>query len=348
MIKAKKFFEKSKPWIVLGFMLLMISDANKIISCAQSAMFLCAKKVLPSVFPFMTAAAVFTSSADISSSKTLSFFTKNIFGMSAHSVLPVICGILCGYPTGAISTCALYERGLISKSEAESLIAFSNNSSPLFVIGTVGFTMLGSAKIGAALYAIHIFSAIVCAAVLKPFTVCKNFSEKKSVSHIPASFTDSVCQSVISSLKVCGFVVIFAVISEILSSLPIFGEKCACAVNCILEITNGCGKISALSTDMNLKCALAAATLSWAGFSVHMQIKSIIAPFNLSMKKYYITRPLSCAVSFTTAYFAFGQKFKAPLPHFAKALLLISVLIFIAVMVTQCMKKAKQKQAHRT
>ncbi len=348
MIKTKNFLKKSKSWIVLGFMLIMISDANKIISCAQSAMLLCAKKVLPSVFPFMTASAVFTSSADISAFRALSFFTKSIFGISAHSILPVICGILCGYPTGAISTCALYERGLISKSEAESLIAFSNNSSPLFIIGTVGVAMLGSKKIGATLYAIHIFSAIVCAAVLKPFTVCKNFSDKKSVSHIPASFTDAVCQSVISSLKVCGFVVIFAVISEVLSSLPIFGEKCACAVNCILEITNGCGKISALNTDLKLKCAFAAATLSWAGFSVHMQIKSIIAPFNLSMKKYYFTRPLSCAVSFTTSCFAFGQKFKTPLSHFAKALLLLSVFIIMAVMVTQCIKKAKQKQAHRT
>jgi hypothetical protein len=72
-----------------------------------------------------------------------------------------ICGIISGYPIGAKSVCDIYARGKISKSEAESLLAYCNNSGPLFVIGAVGVGIYGSLTVGVALYMVHIFCAIM-------------------------------------------------------------------------------------------------------------------------------------------------------------------------------------------
>ena len=51
----------------------------------------------------------------------------------------------------------LDEAKKISASEAQSLIAYSNNSGPLFVIGAVGVGIFGSLKTGLILYAVQIF-----------------------------------------------------------------------------------------------------------------------------------------------------------------------------------------------
>ena len=47
-------------------------------------------------------------------------------------------GITSGYPVGAKVASDLYKDKLCSKIEAERLIAFTNSSGPLFVIGAIG------------------------------------------------------------------------------------------------------------------------------------------------------------------------------------------------------------------
>ena len=50
---------------------------------------------------------------------------------------PFIMGIISGYPVGAKIVCNMRSEGKLSKVEAERLLSFTNNSGPLFIIGTV-------------------------------------------------------------------------------------------------------------------------------------------------------------------------------------------------------------------
>ena len=65
--------------------------------------------------------------------------------------------MLSGYPLGAKLTCDLYNENKISKSEAQRILCFSNNSGPIFIIGTIGTQMLNNSALGYKLLAIHIF-----------------------------------------------------------------------------------------------------------------------------------------------------------------------------------------------
>ena len=47
-------------------------------------------------------------------------------------------GILSGYPTGAKIISDFRKRNICTKVECERLLAYTNNSGPLFIIGTVG------------------------------------------------------------------------------------------------------------------------------------------------------------------------------------------------------------------
>lgn len=56
-------------------------------------------------------------------------------------------GIISGYPIGAKIVTEFRKNGDCSRAEAERLLAFTNNSGPLFIIGTVGVSMFGNTLI---------------------------------------------------------------------------------------------------------------------------------------------------------------------------------------------------------
>ncbi len=58
-----------------------------------------------------------------------------------------IMGIISGYPVGAKIVTEFRKNGDCSRAEAERLLAFTNNSGPLFIIGTVGISMFGNTLI---------------------------------------------------------------------------------------------------------------------------------------------------------------------------------------------------------
>lgn len=74
-----------------------------------------------------------------------------------ESAICLILGTLSGYPMGAKLACNLKESKVCTKYEAERLIAFTNNSGPLFVIATVGISMFHSKEIGFYYYLLTYF-----------------------------------------------------------------------------------------------------------------------------------------------------------------------------------------------
>lgn len=288
---------RSAIFLSAAAMLAMSVNPEKIMEAVRQSLTLCVCSLLPALFPFMVASSVFVSSV---TPKTFDFaksFFYRLFGISPCAAAALIPGMICGYPVGADCTCRLYRSNMISKSEAETLIAFSNNSGPLFIIGSLGAGTLGSSKTGTALYLIHICAAVICGILLKPFTavgLCERSSYKKSEK----GFTDAVSDSTAAILRICGFVVSFAVINELLK--PVFGalpSHLKCIAASALELTNGVSITNTAIENTHAKLIIISGALGWSGLSVHMQVKSIVADTNLSLKKYFIARPLICALS---------------------------------------------------
>ena len=69
-------------------------------------------------------------------------------------------GLISGYPVGAKVAANLRDKDICSKEECERLLSFTNNSGPLFIIGTVGITMFGSTEIGILLFITHLLASL--------------------------------------------------------------------------------------------------------------------------------------------------------------------------------------------
>ncbi len=151
-------------YFFLFFLLIIIS-----LICPQTAfestssslsMFL--NVILPSLFPFMIIMDLLLKSKMLMLiSYLFDGITKPLFNLPGVASIPILTGFLSGYPGGAIITANLREKKLITKLEAERLIAFCNNSSPIFITGAIGVSLLQNPSLGLVILKSHIISALI-------------------------------------------------------------------------------------------------------------------------------------------------------------------------------------------
>ena len=121
--------------------------------------------------------------------------------------------------------------------------------------------------------------------------------------------TDCIGDATVTILKICGFVVVFAVIIELISPLTeLIPKYFRCLISSFLELTNASFEITKQIESEIICLILLSGALGWSGLSVHMQVKSIIGNLDLSLKKYYLSKFFCCITSMTITYFTFYEK----------------------------------------
>ena len=296
--------KKSSVMVILIYIIanIVIIPENAI-NAAKNAILLCLNTVIPSLFPFFVLSSLLVSLGFATYlTKYVTGFIKPVFNVNGAGALPVILGLISGYPIGASTTVQLYQNGLISKTESERLIAFTNNSGPVFILGALGYAMLHSPTMGLIIYISHILSALLTGIIFRFYkynSYEKNYllphsnSEKFSSNAISSAIGTSMNSAVESILKVCGFVLLFAVVCSCIPQTKYYPY-----IYSFLEITGGINIISNLNIDESLKLSLISFFLSFSGMSVILQVCSIIIPAGLSIKPYITGKLIQGVLSF--------------------------------------------------
>lgn len=313
------------PLIFILFMFCLVVFSASNLSATKSGLSLWANSVVPSLFSFLVATELLSYTNVVNFiSRKLDKFMRPIFNMPGSSAYPLILGMLSGYPVGAKTVCQIYKEGLCTKREAELMLAYTNNSGPLFIIGTVGISMFGSTTIGLILLCTHILASLSVGIIFgkklgnKYKSMNKDYvkisSKNVNFSNLGEVLSNSIISSVKTVLMIGGFVVIFSVIISILKNSgilsivshilsPLFGNSSFISgfLSGIIELTNGLNAIcnihvKSLSTNI-LICAF---LLGFGGFSVMLQILSVVSKEKLSIKPYIIGKILQAILA--TAY----------------------------------------------
>ena len=155
-------FKKTlSTFLCIIFIITLIIFSNSNIIAAKNGLSLWANSVVPSLFPFFIGTELLYSSELIPFFKQkCNKFMNKLFNLSGEAVFPILMGFLSGYPTGARIVNDLRKDKKISKTEGEHLLAFTNNSGPLFIIGTIGISIFSNQKIGVILLISHILGAL--------------------------------------------------------------------------------------------------------------------------------------------------------------------------------------------
>ncbi len=287
--------------LVLYLTVFLVLFPKASLSAATGAINLCLDTIIPSLFPFFVCSGLL-SALGFSSlcSRFLSPIMRPLFSLPGSGAITFILGLVSGYPVGASSAADLYASGQCTKCEAERMTAFCNNSGPLFVIAVVGQSFLGNARFGYILYASHILSAVLVGLIFrfykgsdnpKPLTLPS--SPKIGIKNATLGLGSVIDNSVFSTLKVCGFVLFFAVLTK---AIP--ASALTPVIYSFFEITGGINLLSQLEMDLSIKLGVISFFLAFSGLSVVFQVSSIISPHGISLTPYICGKIIQGLLSF--------------------------------------------------
>ena len=332
IIKIKNYII---PFIFLAFTIGLVLFSSSNLTAAKNGLALWANSVVPSLLPFFIATELLCSTNLVKSiGRVLTPFMKPLFNVSGEGGFSLIMGIISGYPTGAKIASRFREDDTCSKEECERLLSFTNNSGPLFIIGTVGISMFGNTLIGLLLFVTHVLASITVGIIFrfwkynvrtKAINNGINFLQKDSANHLNSKtisllnlgefIGSSITNSIQTILMIGGFVVLFSVIisilkasnllqllayivSPIFNSLGISTTLSQHLLTGFLEITNGIYGISSVHIKaISINIVLTSFLLGFGGISVMLQVLSIISKTDLSPKPYILGKLLHGAIA---------------------------------------------------
>lgn len=287
---------------------LIIFPADSV-EAAKSGLQLCGNVIIPSLFPFFVLSSlVVQTGLTTYAGKLMEPIMRPLFNVSGECSVALVLGFIGGYPIGAKTVISLYNSKRCSKSEAERLLAFCNNSGPAFILGAVGAGVFSSGKVGLLLYFAHALASVCVGMLFRGWG--KNAAspikiEVSSSAHLPlyAAFVEAVKASCTSIFNICGFVIFFTVlikifyltglmpaisgiIGRVLAPLgfdKIWAER---LITGLLEISSGVWTLKDVSGQFQSSLAMAAFMLGWAGLSVHCQVLSFVVGSGLKVGTY--------------------------------------------------------------
>lgn len=265
------------------------------------------QKMIPALFPFMVLSGIMIR-MDLTDTfvTILSPVLKPLFRVSPACLYTIVIGFLCGFPMGANVTAQLYERGKLTRPEANYLLAFCNNIGPVyflsFALPAIGIRHVLPALFG--MYGLPLLYGMFLSFFLQKKTQHETLpSLKAAETKKPVSFLEALDDSVLASLtsitKLGGYMILFNMLN-VFPALFCKNQTVKALFNCLLEITGGISAIQSRSPFLVL------CLLHFGGLSCIAQTYSMIKNTDLSLKNYLFHKLMLTAVS--SVYYAFFLK----------------------------------------
>ncbi|WP_055108509.1 nucleoside recognition domain-containing protein [Paenibacillus ihumii] len=280
--------------------------------------------VFPALLPFLVLSQILVATGFAHGFGTLlEPVTRRILGLPGTLgwVLPL--GMTAGFPAAAEAAAALYKQGKITAHEAEKLASFSHYCSPVLIVIVIGTAFMRQPELGLILLWIHWAAGLAAAATMQ-WVFFGN--KRKPQEPAPASgrtgsppaasrwklalsqmeearredgrnfgklLGDAVGSAVQTLMSTGGYMLIFAVIIHIASSLlaPVISPALtAVPVSALLEVHLGAHAAAKLSLAPPLSAALIGALLGWSGLSAYWQARAALKPTGIRGTAFLMNR----------------------------------------------------------
>lgn len=310
--------EKSKINIIITFLTTitityLIIFPKSSIESILSGTNLFVKYVFPTLFPFLILTNILINYGGINIfGKLFGNLLAKPLKISKNSIFPLIVSFICGYPLGAKYLNDLNDKNLIKKNEFQRMINIASNASPLFLIGTVGVSMLENKIYGYILLIANYLSCIIISFLI-PYKKDDYLNETHKKQNQKNNFGEVLKSSLENALKTCamigGFIILFSLIKEILinniysqilfKNFPIIRSLTIG----IFEITNGINLLIQTDISIFLKLSIISSLCSFSGFCIILQCYSFVYKNPLfKLNKYIFYKIIQAIISFFITY----------------------------------------------
>lgn len=329
-------------WLLIGFtglLVFMVAQPSAAVNAAGAGLRLWAMVIIPALLPFFIVSELLVNMGLVRFLGVwLEPVMQPIFRLPGCSSLVVAMGFTSGFPIGAILTRRLYDEAWLNAEEAERLVSFTNNSSPLFILGAVGMGMFGSSRVGWLLaishYAANLAVGVWCGLrgrqTVRRTGRSKEGRWRAAQAEILSSIdkdgfakrlADAIGKSITNILAIGGYIIIFSVITTMLSEWGVMeiiaGLIEWCFGNCglsyqvaygagmgLFEITLGAHTIAqAVDAELLHQLMAVSAMLSFSGLCIITQVMGVMVGTPVRLAYYLKARLMQAilAVSITMA-----------------------------------------------
>lgn len=339
--------------IILTMIAFMIINPQETVYASSIGFKLWYSILFPALFPFFIIAELLVNLGFVRFlGILLEPVMRPLFRLPGCSSLVVAMGFTSGYPVGALLTKKLYDEKMITANDAERLVSFTNNSSPLFIMGAVGVGMLSNPTAGYLLAISHYLSNLLLGFLLRfkgdnsieitynrnnlisdalHTLIISNSLKNKSIGNI---LLNAIKNSLNNILAIAGFIVIFSVLTRMLSIWGIMDILTSLIMQLfsyfnisyslsyglsmsIFELTLGTKTIAACSCPLLVKLMTISAVLAFGGFCIIAQIMSIMEGIPVRLSFYLYARLIQMSISLSISFLLYKFLFKSTFTSFA-------------------------------
>lgn len=344
----KSYHRNSIPKILFLFFIIVsligiITNPSLSLSSASSGLSIWFNIVIPSLLPFLIISEILIGLGFVDFiGKLLSPLMGPLFNLPGEGAFPISMAVISGYPVGAKLTSRLREEKLITRIEANRLIAFTSTSGPLFMLGAVSIGMLQDPKIAPLILIPHYLSVVILGFIFSFYSsqnnrfISKNdtsvFEEiriayiiwlntKKSIGSL---ISKSIKESMDTIILIGGLVIFYSVLVEVVFNMNFFKNFLFHISNTLsvdatiikgfisgfFEVTIGCKNIAATNTSLINKILIINFLIGWSGLSVHSQSLSFINNTDINSKIYIISKFFHGILSTILSYLIYLIRYK--------------------------------------
>ncbi|MGE5454284.1 MAG: sporulation integral membrane protein YlbJ [Methylocystaceae bacterium] len=301
----------TQAFLLILLTVFMIVEPSSSMQAAKRGLTMWWQLVVPALLPFFIVSELLIRLQIVRHlGQWLNPVMKPVFNLPGAAGLALAMGYTSGFPVGAIVSSHLLQEKLLTREQASRLIAFTNNSSPLFIIGTIGVGILSNELYGYILAFAHYGSNLLVGWYLGR----KNRAYSPDNITMPVIKTPtgnllgaSIRNSINNICQIGGFIIFFMVLTaflsrigfldfmvyltgQILPGLPpslVYGSTIG-----LLELTQGSQAVGAAQAPILWKLLLLSTLLSISGLCIQAQIYSIVSEIGISFRQYLKARLL--------------------------------------------------------
>lgn len=300
--------------ILLGVIIILFVVFPEIISRgAKFGLTLWFHTVLPALLPFMVLSNFMIKQNITGGVSRISYpLLKRAFGLSRAGCYPAVIGFLSGYPIGAKTTAQLYREDRISKEEAQYLLSFCNNLSPMFLVEYIGIHCMGL-QVPVVLLFIIFLSGWLGSFLAGRKRFYRESTKGPKIScyqkqTVIASLDESILDAFVTITKIGGYIILFSILAQLVSELLQVSAIIKYIGIGILEITTGGAVISEMCVSEKYLKSILVGLCAFGGLSSIAQTASVLVGTDLSTGKYLLAkiRQAVIAACLSALWFSMG------------------------------------------
>ncbi len=272
--------------------IIFLLNSGVVIDSVNEAFNIFYEYIFLSMFPFLILSSILINyNYPYYIGKLFGNIFNKLFHLNNESAFVFFISMITGHPTNAIFIKELLDEKRINIAEAERLLICSYFPNPMFVIGTIGFNLYGSAKTGIYILVILYITNFIIAFILRgKEKVVKNSITLKQPKPLFKVIRFSFFSAFKTLLLILGNITIFIIVVNIFNKYMNFNPFINTILSSILEITNGNAMIVSLDIKLKYKIALTLFSLIFSGICIHSQVISILEDYKLNYKKLLMVR----------------------------------------------------------